>query len=124
MFFDVGEVAVSGVGALGDTWEVVEVVGFEAGWELDVFERKEVEVLFGDEPGFVGAVDSGGEEEGFGVLFCKLVADPVGDEVVAAKFFVGGVERAPIGFDVHPGFTGDGDGAVFGIEGSGEGVFG
>ena len=120
---DVVEVAVVGVTftAFG---EVFEVVFFVAGGELDAVEGEGFEVFGGDEPWLMGPVDTAGEEEGLFVCFGELLTDVLGDEVVAAKVFVGGFDRAPVGVGILPraayGKAGGADGWV---EGLGDGIF-
>ena len=64
VFEDVREVAVAG-DALAFGGHIFQVVFLVAGRKLDGFEREWLEVLLGNEPRFVRAVDAASEEEGF-----------------------------------------------------------
>ena len=123
VFADVGEVTI-GPAAFAFGRQVVEVVGLVAGRQLDGVQRKRLEIFLGHEPRLVRAVDAAGEEERAVVLFGELLADPLGDEKVAAIFFVGGVQRRPVGLDVLPRLTRNAHGPLLGIERAWEGIFG
>ena len=120
---DVGEVTV-GTTAFACGRQVVEVVGLVAGRQLDGVQRERLEIFLGHEPRLVRAVDAAGEEEGAVVFFGELLADPLGDEMVAAVFLVGGVQCRPVGLDVLPRLARNAHGPLLGIERAWEGIFG
>ena len=120
---DVGEVPV-GPAAFAFGRQVVEVVGLVAGRQLDGVQRKRLEIFLRHEPGLVRAIDAAGEEEGAVMFFGELLADPLGDEMVAAIFLVCGIKRRPVSFDVLPRLTRNAHGPLLGIERAREGIFG
>ena len=120
---DVGEVPV-GPAAFAFGRQVVEVVGLVAGRQLDGVQRKRLEIFLRHEPGLVRAIDAAGKEEGAVMFFGELLADPLGDEMVAAVFLVGGVQRRPVSFDVLPRLTRNAHGPLLGVERAREGIFG
>ena len=75
--FDDG-VVIAGLGlCLSGGRDVVEVVFFQAGGELDFIERVEVEVFLGSVLWALGAENATGEKEGFFVLKCVEEVDGV-----------------------------------------------
>ena len=101
VFLDVGKVAVAGE-LLACGGDVIKIPGLVAGAGLDRFEWKGFEVSFGHEPRFVRTVDAAGKEEGLVVGALELLADPLGDEPVAAEGFIGDIEGRPVGFGILP----------------------
>ena len=120
---DVGEVPV-GPAAFAFGRQVVEVVGLVAGRQLDGVQRKRLEIFLRHEPGLVRAIDAAGKEEGAVMFFGELLADPLGDEMVAAIFLVCGIKRRPVSFDVLPRLTRNAHGPLLGVERAWEGIFG
>ena len=120
---NVSEVAVR-TGLFTGGGKVVEIVFAVAGRELDFFEREGFEVFFWNEPRLVRSVESAGEKEGGFLFDGELLGNPFRDFGITAKFFISGIERAPVGFDVLPRATaGEGKGAFFWVKGEGKGVF-
>ena len=91
---------------------------------MNLVDRERLKILGGDKPWFVGTVDATGQEERFVMFHGKLLANPLGDQPVATKLLVGGIQRGPVRFHVLPGFTGEADRPLFRVEGPRERVLG
>mgnify|MGYP003305866958 CR=1 FL=1 len=85
MLADVDEVTIR-TAAFAFGRQVVEIIDLVTGRQLDGVQRKRLEIFLGHKPRLVRAIDAAGKEEGAVMFFGELLADPLGDEMVAAIF--------------------------------------
>ena len=65
-----------GPAPLAGWWEIAEIIGLVARWQLNLFNGKKIKILFRHEPRLMRSIDATGQEEWLVMLFLKLLTNP------------------------------------------------